>query len=454
MRIAALLSFALVACSGVRQTVAQGATALQHVRLIDGNGGEPVADATVLLRGRDIAAVFGPGVKAKLPAGTKVVDMSGKSVMPALVSDHSHLGQVQDGKGGAGLYTRANLLNQMRQWQAYGVTTIVSLGLNDPAVFYPLRQQAHAGTVDGADVFGADRGIGVPDEAPPTPSKPGPFRPATADEARQAVREMAARHTDLIKVWVDDFHHTMPSKMSPEIYAAVIDEAHKHGVRVAAHVFYLADAKQLVRDGVDILGHGVRDRPVDDELIGLMKQRGVWYVATLDLDEATFLWATHPAVMDTAFFQHAVSPGLAAHFADPAWQKKVLGDAKTVEQSKAALSQNGANLRRLVAAGVNVGFGTDSGANTERIPGFAEHRELQLSVKAGLTPLQAITLATKNAAAAMRLSDRGVIAAGKRADLLVVEGDPAADIRDVDRIAEVWRGGKRVSGKVEEFVPR
>ena len=435
MRLASLLFFVLATSAAA----AQGTTVLQHVRLIDGNGGTPVTDATVVLQGRTVLTVSGvndpEAHPAKVPAGAKIVDLTGKTVMPAL-------------------YTRENLLDQLAQWQAYGVDTVVSLGLNDPAVFYPMREQAHAGTLPGADFFGADRGIGVPNGAPPTPSEPGPYRPATPEEARAAVREMAARHTDLVKVWVDDFHGSIPVKMSPEIYAAVIDEAHKHHVRVAAHVFYLADAKQLVRDGVDILAHGVRDLPVDDELIALLKQRDTWYIATLSLDEATYLWAMRPAIMDTPFFQHAVSPGLAAHFADAAWQQKVVGDTKTVQQSKAALAQNGANLKRLVAAGVHVGFGTDSGANTERIPGFAEHRELHLSVEAGLTPLEAITLATKNAAAEMQLTDRGVIAPGKRADLLVLDGDPSGNIDNTQRIAAVWHNGVRVSGPVTSFQPR
>ena len=446
MRLSALLSTALVASSAF----AQGTTVLQHARLIDGNGGTPVSDATIVLQGLTIAEIN----PAKLPDGAKVVDLSGKTIMPAMISDHSHLGQIENGKAGGSFYTRQNLLDQLAQWQAYGVETIVSLGLNDPSVFYPMRSKAHAGTLPGADFFGADRGIGVPNGAPPTPAQPGPYRPSTPEQARAAVREMAARHTDLVKVWVDDFHGAMPVKMSPEIYQAVIDEAHKHGVRVAAHVFYLSDAKQLVRDGIDILAHGVRDVPVDDEFITLMKQRGTWYIATLDLDEATYLWAQHPPIMETPFFRHAVSPGLAAHFNDAAWKQKVLGDGKTLEQSKAALAQNKANLKRLFDAGVRVGFGTDSGANPERIPGFAEHRELHLSVEAGLTPLQAITLATKNAAAELHLTDRGVIAPGKRADLLVLDADPEENIDNTQRIAAVWRNGARVRGPVTAFQPR
>ncbi|GAA3769757.1 amidohydrolase family protein [Terriglobus aquaticus] len=450
MRLASLLPLALAASFACAQMPEATTTVLQHARLIDGNGGTPMADATLVLRGRNIAAIN----PAKLPAGATIVDLSGKTVMPSIISDHSHLGQIQDGKGGAGLYTRENLLNQLAQWQAYGVDTIVSLGLNDPTVFYPMRAEAHTGTLPGADFFGADRGIGVPNGAPPTPAQPGPYRPATPEEARAAVREMVARHTDLIKVWVDDFHGTMPTKMSPAIYGAVIDEAHRYNVRVAAHVFYQADAKQLVRDGIDILAHGVRDTPVDDEFIALLKQHGTWYIATLDLDEATYLWAQHPAIMDTPFFQHAVSPGLAAHFTDPAWRDKVNGNTQTVEQSKAALAQNKANLKRLVDAGVNVGFGTDSGANTERIPGFAEHRELHLSVEAGLSPMQAITLATKNAAAEMKLTDRGIIAPGKRADLLVLDADPSQDIDNTQTIRAVWHNGKQVSGPVTSFEPR
>ncbi|MCD7098467.1 amidohydrolase family protein [Stenotrophomonas sp. MMGLT7] len=421
--------------------------ALRHVRVIDGQGGTPVANATVLIEDGTIAAV-GPDADVDVPAGARQIDLRGRSVLPGLISDHSHLGMTDGTGAGPQNYTRANIERQLRQFQRYGVTTVTSLGMNGP-LFQSLRAQAHAGTLPGADVFGADRGIGVPDGAPPMNVGPDQlYRPATTEEARAAVRDMATRKPDLVKVWVDDFNHTLEHKMTPEIYGAVIDESHRLGLRVAAHVYYLDDAKKLVAAGADVLAHGVRDAPVDDELIAAMKAAGTWYVSTLDLDEAFFIYAEQPAWMKSPFFRAALQPQLAAEFDDAAWRSKTLSDPAKLKTWQGALKTNQANLKRMVDAGVKVGFGTDSGATPLRIPGFAEHRELQLAVQAGLTPLQAIRMATHDAAALLGLDDRGVIAAGKRADLIVVAGDPSRDIADSQRIEAVWQRGQPVSASV------
>src|SRR5262249_42860148 len=149
-------------------------------------------------------------------------------------------------------------------------------------LFYELQPELHRGALPGADLFGADRGIGVPLAAPPVDAGPeNLYRAGNPDEARAAVREMAGRHPTLVKIWVADLHATLPEKTRPEISGAIIDEAHRQGLRVAAHVYYLTDAKQLVESGVDVLAHGVRDRPVDDELIRAMKAHHAFYVPTL-----------------------------------------------------------------------------------------------------------------------------------------------------------------------------
>src|SRR5262249_44376883 len=158
-----------------------------------------------------------------------------------------HLGQVNGVTGSGKNMTRANILRQLKQYTAYGVTTVTSLGLNLKP-FYDLQPQAHAGATQTADMFGADRGIGVTGGAPPVSLgilDSQVYRPSTPEEARADVRETAQRHPDLIKIWVDDLHGTAKAKMNPEIYKAVIDEAHINGLRVAAHIYYLEDAKQL-----------------------------------------------------------------------------------------------------------------------------------------------------------------------------------------------------------------
>jgi imidazolonepropionase-like amidohydrolase len=188
----------------------------------------------------------------------------------------------------------------------------------------------------------------------------------------------------------------------------------------------------------------VRDTAVDPEFVKSIKDRGAWYIPTLGLDESFYIFAEHPEWLKEPFLRRALQPSLAAQFNDPAWRNKVLGD-KALAAQKQAVANNSKNVKTLFDAGVNVGFGTDSGATPLRIAGFAEHRELKLLTEAGLTPLQAIQTATKNAAALLHLDDRGVIAPGKLADLLIVDGDPSKDITAVDNIDSVWRRGKKVS---------
>jgi imidazolonepropionase-like amidohydrolase len=216
-----------------------GVTALTHVRVIDGTGHAPLEDATVVIQGDHILAIqTGTG---GLPSGARVLDLHGDTVMPGLINAHGHLALVQDGQNSATSYTAENVIAELRQYESYGVTSMLSLGLNRD-LLYSIRQQQRQGKLDGATVFTADRGIGVPDAAPPLPAAPDQnYRPATVEEARVAVDAMANRHADIVKIWVDSLGGTKPA-MSPEIYRAVIAEAHKHHLRVAAHIYYLADA--------------------------------------------------------------------------------------------------------------------------------------------------------------------------------------------------------------------
>jgi imidazolonepropionase-like amidohydrolase len=314
-------------------------------------------------------------------------------------------------------------------------------------LFYELREQLHQGKLPGADMLGADRGLGVAGGAPPAAAinvaDDQLDRPETPAAARAAVQAAKARGADLVKFWLDDFRGSVPVKMTPEIYAAIIDEAHLQDLRVAAHVYYLNDAKALAKAGVDILAHGIRDQPVDDELIGLLKANSVWYIATIGVDESAYIYADRPDWIDQPFFIRALQPAVQAQFASAAWRDGVLANPK-LAASREAVQMNQRNLAALHQGGVQIAFGADSGANPLRIPGFAEHRELVLMGDAGLTPLDALTAATGDSAKALGLNDRGVIAAGKLADLIVLDADPIADIESTQRIHAVWHRGEKV----------
>ena len=298
---------------------------LRDVRVIDGNGGPPLEHADILITGSKITAISAepgnppdaqagnhsadqrnlqstshsadqrnapsPGDSAgqanaqpatqpvtgnaiKPPPNTTIIKLTGKTVLPGLISDHSHLGLVKGTTASGSNITRANILRQLKQYTAYGVTTVTSLGLN-LAPFYAVQPQAHSGATRTADLFGADKGFGAPNSAPPASLETDDvYRPSTPEEARSQVRETAQRHPDLLKIWVDDMHGRFAAKMNPEVYKAVIDEAHANGLRVAAHVYYLDDARQLVGNGVDILAHGVRDKAVDSDFTQAIKGRG------------------------------------------------------------------------------------------------------------------------------------------------------------------------------------
>lgn len=416
---------------------------LDDVRLIDGTN-NPAREHMRIVLSENIISAVGPASSLPLPRDAEVRNLNGQTVMPGIVSDHVHLAQFNGVQPSPAAYTRENIIAQLNLYAKYGVTTVMSLGVNRP-LFYDIRAEQHQGNTSGADVLGADHGIGVPQGAPPVNVGEDQLdRPTTPDEARAAVRAAVTRKTDAIKLWLDDFQGQKLVKMKPEIYKAVIAEAHLHNLKVFAHIYYLQDAKDLIRAGVDILGHGVRDKQVDKEFIDLLKQHNTVYIPTLGVDESFYLFALHPELLNAPEVKEALNPEQQKLFSSAEWQQKQL-NSPAFKTWKAGFETNLQNTKMVFRSGAKMGFGTDSGANPMRIPGYAEHRELELLVKAGLTPLKALSLATNSAALTLDLNDRGTIAAGKKADLVVINGFPDQNIADMSKISEVWHNGKPIS---------
>jgi imidazolonepropionase-like amidohydrolase len=446
-----------LAFAGSIQRASAAVTVLEGARLIDGTG-RPAIDRAVLVVDGDHIVSVGTADKTPRPEGARVIDLRGRTIMPGIINAHGHLGLVVGKENRADGYTRENVTRQLEQYEQYGVTTMQSLGLNRDLV-YELRDEQRHGQLAGATIFTAGRGIGVPSGFPPMPVAADQlYLPRTADEAREDVRALAARHADIIKLWVDDGGKRPTSnpaakpvgkypKMQPEIYAAVIEEAHQNKLRVAAHEYYLADAKSLVADGIDVLAHSIRDQQVDQELIDQMKVRGVFYIPTLMVDESFFIFAEQPEVMDDAFFKEAVGPELRTYLASPEYRDKAEHDL-SLQRNKAALAIGMRNLKRLYDAGISVAFGTDSGAMPTRIQGWAEHHELELLVRSGLTPMQAIVLATHGSATLLHAPDRGTLEAGKRADFLILAASPLDDIRNTRKLVSIWHDGREIKPRV------
>lgn len=425
------------------QAPASSALVLRNFTLIDGRGGAQAPDSALIAVDGRITWI-GPASQLKAPAGAAVQDLAGKFVMPGLINLHAHVaesdGVVQDP---VKFFTREEVDRDLRLFASYGVTSVASLGTDQPLV-YKISAEQRGGRPSVARIFTAGRGFTVKEGFPTNAGNvPGvPYEPAQPAEAAKQVQELAAQQPDVVKIWVDDRFGDF-KKTPIEISRPIIEGAHKHGIKVIAHVFYLEDAKQLARAGLDAFGHSVRDKPVDAELVGLMKQHGTWLIPTLFREAATFAFADPDRFLKDPFFTRGVSPRMQAVLKSPEYQKALKGD-RYFPNYPQYLKIAQENLKRLTDAGVNIAFGTDTGVLT-RFEGFGEHWELELMVQSGLSPAQVITAATRRSAEFLgQQRDLGTLESGKWADLMVLAANPLADIRNTRTIEAVYIAGNRV----------
>jgi imidazolonepropionase-like amidohydrolase len=408
-----LLVLGLVTGCGSATPAAQDqpVTALVGATIIDGTGAAPIPDGVVLLSGGRVTAV-GTAGQVTIPAGAARVDVQGRTISPGFVNAHGHVSG----------NTREEVEHQLRLYAHYGVTTVFSLG-GESAAAIALRDEAAEGR---ARLFVA-----------------GPVvTAATAEGAANEVDRVAALGVDWIKIRVDD-NLGATRKMPREAWMATLDRARSHGLPVAAHIFYLEDATDLLREGVGLIAHSVRDRPVDAEFITLARDRGVCVSPTLMREVSTFVYETTPDFFEDEFFLRHADPDAVAAWSTPERQAQI-ASSPAAQQYKEALVQARANLKPLVHGGVRLAMGTDTGP-AGRFQGYFEHRELELMVASGLTPLQALVSATGDAARCMRQEGViGTLQPGAHADLLVFGSNPADDIRHTRTLEQVWIGGTRL----------
>src|SRR5262245_18639426 len=295
-----VLSAMLMLCAILVRAQRAPALVIDGARLIVGDGTVIERAAIVVENGR-IARV-GDSASVRPPAGARRVDAAGKTIIPSLVDGHVHLGFQVGLTFSADNYTRATLVDQLNRYAYAGIGAVLSMGTD--AGDMPLRLRAEQ--TEGARFLLAGRGLDAPNAGPATPAlKPAAYGVETEGQARQYVRDLVAQRVDLVKIWVDDRNGTV-QKLAPPLYRAIIDEAHKHGTKVVAHVFYLDDAKDLARAGVDAFAHLVRDKEVDDELIGLLKQHHVLVMPNMAISE-NGVHATPPSWLDEPLTREVVS---------------------------------------------------------------------------------------------------------------------------------------------------
>jgi imidazolonepropionase-like amidohydrolase len=421
----ASLWLSLVAVALGAGTAAAQTTVLTNATLIDGTGGPPRPNVTIVIeRGRiaDIVATPQGRHMMEVPRGAAVVDLTGKFVVPGIINGHGHVGPAPRDP-------------QLRQYALYGVTTTTSMYFDQHDV-QQFKERQKAGDLQGARILTVMYRFMSPPFIPGSEVK-------TPEEARAKVDEIVAKGTDFVKVWIDAQGGRHP-KLSPEFTAAVMDQARKHNKIRMAHIVELADARRIVDQGVNILVHNVRDQEIPDDFIATLKERNVAVISTLAREEAMFVFGDGPGFTDNPFFQKGLTPERLA----------LLKSKKREEQANdpsrplwlRMFDTDKKNLKKLVDAGIRYGFGTDSGGEANRffIQGFFEHRQMELMRDAGLTPMQIIQSFSKNNAEMLGIDqDFGILAKGKAADLLVLAKNPLDDITNMRTMEAVYLGGKK-----------
>jgi len=378
-----------------------GTTVFEGARVIVGDARAPIENAAFVVTGGRFVQV-GRAADVKAPAGAARVSLAGKTVMPAIIDTHTHLSQ-----------TREMLIDDLRRRAYFGVGAAMSLGQDTTDVSFQVRGETTPGL---ARFFTAGRGITGPEPGRTT----APYWVTTVAEARKAVDENAAKKVDIIKIWVDDRMGTV-KKLPPDLYTAVIDEAHKNKLRVIAHIYTLDDAKATLRAGLDAFAHGVRDKDLDEEFLSLVKQRPNLVLGPNMPDRGV--------AADIEWLRPALSPDAFA-----ALQKGNTNraDAHAFWQIQAR------NLAKMRDAGARIVLGTDG--NTP----YAPHIEMEDMVAAGMTPAQVIRAATSNGAQFLRMNDTGTIEANKSADFIVLDANPLDNITNTRKISSVYLRGAAV----------
>ncbi len=429
-----LSCFILAALAGCKLNEETKVKAIIGAVLIDGNGGPPITDSVVVISGSRIRAA-GLRANVAIPAGSDKINGSGKFLTPGLIDLHVHLGT----RGGPGFqaadYTRERVEKNLNTYLYYGVTTVRSVGTERDAGF-AVRKAERDGTLLSARLFTAGRGFTAVRGHPSQEVGDIARQTDDPDDARKQVAELAAQQVDCIKIWMDDLHGRQP-KIKTAVVDAILEEARKYNIPVTAHIFSMADTEHLVNSGAAGFLHMIRDtEDIDPAFLAKLRALKVPFTPTLIRQDLGWFYAQHPDRLDDPDVARTVEPAVIQAVKDATRGKQP--DDRSREEFARAMR----NTKRMAVAGVPIGVGSDGGSSID-FPGSMTHRELELLVEAGLSPVEVITAATRNGALALRkLDELGTIEAGKRADLLLLNANPLEDVKNFRKIDQVMLNGE------------
>jgi imidazolonepropionase-like amidohydrolase len=404
----------------------------EGARLIVGDGSAPIENSAFVVE-RDAFTWVGRKGERQPPPGAVRVDLTGKTVMPSLIDGHNHIGLVneRDGSNSKANYTRANLTDQLERYVYYGTSAALSMGLEaDQELAYQLRDEV---IPNAARFLTVGKGIAATPIGGPVgePRLGIPYGARTEQEGRRHVKELHARGVHFVKIWVDDRNGAVP-KIQPNVYRAIIAEAHGSGMEVLAHLSRtsaLADAKDLYRAGVDGFVHLVRDRDVDSEYLALVK--------------------SHPKVWTGPNMPFPMTRGTLESLAETLPANQIASMRQQIQQREAngnppdeLFELHCRNLRKIHDAGMVIGLGTDGTGD-----GIGPHEQMAAYTQCGMTTMEAIVAGTGTNARLLKLDRMGTIAARKEADFNVLDANPLDDIANSRRISAVYLRGTQVDRK-------
>lgn len=422
----AFAALATVAGCGAEPAPLPGVTAFTGATLWDGTGGAAVENAVLVVDHGRVAAA-GPADEVDVPPGAAVEDLGGKTVIPGLINAHAHAGDVMGLE--TGHYTRENLIRQLGLYARYGVTSIASLGGDGPEAVR-LRDEQDDG-LDRARIWIAGEVVSS----------------GTPEEAAESVARSLALPTDFLKMRVDT-NLGANERVSPETIEKVMELGREAGKMVTTHIFYLDDAKEVLRAGSGLIAHSVRDLPIDEEFVDLMKENDVCYVPTLVREISTYIYSDVPEFFDDPFFLKDADPAVLEQLKDPARMERV-ANSRSARGYREHYPIAMANMKAVADAGITIAFGTDTGP-PGRFQGYFEHIEAGEMAEAGLTAEQILVSATRDAAACLDLEGVGTLTAGNWADFIVLNESPLEDIANLRTIDRVVIAGNTVPGSASE----
>jgi imidazolonepropionase-like amidohydrolase len=425
------------------------ATLFEGARLIMGDGKAPVESGAFIVENGRFTSVGRKG-ELQVSPGAMRIDLTGKTVIPALVDVHSHFGFLNQKNGTMSKenFNPENLLEHLQRYAYHGFAAAISMGTDFGELPYRLREEVHPGAALFRTV---GRGLAWPGSGPNDPARNDvPYVVTTVEQARQAIRDLAPHRPDFVKIWVDDRNGTQ-KKLTPELYGAAIDEAHRYNLRTIAHVFALDDAKSLLRAGIEGFTHLVRDKEVDDEFLQLLRQHpGVFVTPNMGITSRA-MDAGRPAWLDDPLLRETIPPGeirrLESQFANRRPDQ--------LAATRASWDLQVRNLTKMRAAGARVVLGSDSAGDPSRTMGWHAIWEVDALAKAGMTPAEVIVASTRAAAETLKLDQLGTIAPGKSADFVVLNANPLESIANTRRIDRVYLRGEEVDRAAlrKKFVP-